>query len=160
LILNFITRLAAAWIALGAVAKLAARPVVSLPAVLAVLGLPAPVTYRVVLMVELTVAVVGLTRPRDGWALVASLLLAFCGILAIGVANGDPACVCLGALRWLGLPMMLLTDSILLCGVIAARLGSHRRAYRQVPQAIVLGLVLAVPFVVAVLAKGAVYGSR
>ena len=116
-----IVRLAAAWVLLGALAKLFGGTPADLPAPLRELAWPDDVSFGAVIAVELAVGAVAWLRPRAGWAPLALLLAAFTALAGQAVADGATSCGCFGSAIPIAPGVVLAVDVALLVALLACR---------------------------------------
>jgi hypothetical protein len=111
----------AAWVLTGAVFKLFWGTPALLPKVVRALPLELGATYNLAIGIELAIASVALARPRWGWWMQAALLLVFDVVLTTQIAAGETNCGCFGSKLEVDPRVMMVVDSALLVGLLAAR---------------------------------------
>lgn len=114
-------RLAAAWIALGALFKLFVGSPNDLPPIVREFVLGPTLTFRLAIAIELSIALPALLLPRRLWGLVALQLGVFCAILVPLIASGAKSCGCFGSKVTLPPWAMLAIDGGLLAAILLAR---------------------------------------
>lgn len=115
-------RLAALWLALGALAKLLFGTPALLPEVIRThtpisLGL----TYTLVIGIELALVALCFLRPRQAWPALAALFCFFEFVLATQIAAGAENCGCFGDGLHVSPKLMAAVDSLLLLALLASR---------------------------------------
>jgi hypothetical protein len=116
-----LVRLAAAWIALGALFKLFVGSPNDLPPMVREFVLGPTLTFRLAIAIELSIALPALLLPRRLWGLVALQLGVFCAILVPLIASGAKSCGCFGSKVPIPPWVMLLVDGGLLAAILLAR---------------------------------------
>lgn len=116
-----LVRLAAAWIALGALFKLFVGSPNDLPPMVREFVLGPTLTFRLAIAIELSIALPALLLPRRLWGLVALQLSVFCAILVPLIASGAKSCGCFGSKVPIPPWVMLLIDGGLLAAILLAR---------------------------------------
>lgn len=116
-----LVRLAAAWIALGALFKLFVGSPNDLPPIVREFVLGPSLTFRLAIAIELSIALPALLMPRRVWGLVALQLGVFCAILVPLIASGAKSCGCFGSKVTLPPWAMLAIDGSLLTAILLAR---------------------------------------
>lgn len=126
-------RLAAAWIALGALFKLFVGSPNDLPPMVREFVLGPTLTFRLAIAIELSIALPALLLPRRLWGLVALQLGVFSAILVPLIASGAKSCGCFGSKVALPPWVMLVIDGGLLVAILLTR--PWRGARYEVPEA-------------------------
>jgi len=149
-------RLAALWVAAGALFKLFAGTPNDLPPVVRGLGLDPDLIFRLAIAVELTVVFAVLLRPRRSWPLIVALFLVFDVVLALLVGllvrgggvtlfaalfSPDVSCGCFGSTVTIPPGVMMSIDSALLVLVLASR--PWRAGLRPLAPVWVAGVLIA-----------------
>lgn len=114
-------RLAAAWIALGALFKLFVGSPNDLPPLVREFFLGPTLTFRLAIAIELSIALPALLLPRRLWGLVALQLAVFCAILVPLIASGAKSCGCFGSKVAVPPWAMLAIDGTLLAAIVLLR---------------------------------------
>ncbi len=145
----FGVRLAAVFIAAGALFKLFGSPNDIPPIVHEIVG-DKLLAYRLAITIELGVAALGLLWPRIGWPLVAATFVAFDAVLVVLIAEGTESCGCFGKRLKIDPSTMLAIDTALLVLTLALRPWRSARRPLVHPALVGLALVaaLATPWIV------------
>jgi hypothetical protein len=114
-------RLAAAWIALGALFKLFVGSPNDLPPLVREFFLGPTLTFRLAIAIELSIALPALLLPRRLWGLVALQLAVFCAILVPLILSGAKSCGCFGSKVAIPPWAMLAIDGTLLAAIVLLR---------------------------------------
>jgi len=156
-------RLAALWVAAGALFKLFAGTPNDLPPVVQQLAIGRDLTFRLAIAAELTVVFAVLLRPRWSWPLIVALFAAFDVVLALLVGllvreegvtllaalfSPDVSCGCFGSTITIPPGVMMSIDSALCLLVLAGRpwrAGLRPLAPAWVP-AVLIAAGIAAPF--------------
>ena len=124
-----VIRVAAAYVLVGAVAKVFWGAPSDLPqALLHAVPLDPEVLFDLVIAVELLCAVMALVAPRLGWPIVAAVLIGFIGVLVQQLRAGELSCGCFGTAVTAPAWLMLSIDSVALLGVILIQPWSSLRS--------------------------------
>ena len=111
----------AAWVLLGAIFKLFWGNPALLPEIVRRVPLALGTVYSLAIGIELAIAFVALVKPRWGWWLQVALLVVFDFVLTTQIAAGDTNCGCFGTRLHVKPWVMMVIDSALLAGLLAAR---------------------------------------
>lgn len=111
----------ALWLLAGALFKLLRGTPQDLPRLVRDLPLELGLTYKLVVSAELCVGLLALLRPRQGWPVLALVLVLFDVILGRQIAAGEASCGCFG--KDFPIPPwgMMVIDSALLAALLATR---------------------------------------
>lgn len=142
-------RLAALWIALGALFKLCVGSPNDLPPLVREFFLGPTLTFQLAIAIELSIALPALLLPRRLWGLVVLQLGVFCAILVPLIASGAKSCGCFGSKIPMPPWVMLAIDGGLLAAILLSRpwRGERGGVRFLVPIAIALLLAWIAPFV-------------
>ncbi|MFT7668110.1 MAG: hypothetical protein ACI8X5_000797 [Planctomycetota bacterium] len=114
-------RLAALWVAAGALFKLIAGSPADLPAVLHDLPIEVSLFFKIAIGIELAIVCTALLRPTWGWLALVALFAVFDVVLAIVMASGAESCGCFGSSVTIAPWVMMAIDTLLLLGILASR---------------------------------------
>lgn len=136
-------RLAAAWIALGALFKLFVGSPNDLPPMVREFFLGPTLTFRLAIAIELSIALPALLLPRRLWGLVALQLAVFCAILVPLMLSGAKSCGCFGSKVAMPPWAMLAIDGTLLAAILFLRPWKIEQRGVRFPVPIALTLLFA-----------------
>lgn len=114
-------RLAALWVAAGALFKLFAGSPADLPAILHELPMETALVFKLAIGIELSIVCAALLRPALGWLPIVALFAVFDVILAYVMSSGAESCGCFGSSITIAPWMMMLIDTVLLLAVLASK---------------------------------------
>jgi hypothetical protein len=147
----FTVRLAAIWVAAGALFKLLAGSPADLPAVLHELPLEGALFFKLAIGIELAIVWIALLRPTIGWLPIVALFAVFDVILALVMNSGAESCGCFGSSVTIAPWVMMTIDSVLLLAVLLSRpWKSEAKGIGPallVPVLVVASLVLPFPYI-------------
>jgi len=147
----FTVRLAALWVAAGALFKLLAGSPADLPQVLHELPLDVALVFKGAIGIELAIVCAALLRPTLGWLPMVLLFAVFDAVLVPIIASGAESCGCFGSSVTIPPEVMLTIDSVLLLGILLGRPWKSKAASYGpawlVPALALVCLVLPFPYI-------------
>jgi hypothetical protein len=114
-------RLAAVWVAAGALFKLLAGTPNDLPPVLHGLPVSIDLFFKLAVGIELAIVCTAILRPKLAWIPLVGLFTVFDVILAISLAGGEESCGCFGSSITIPPAVMMAIDSLLLLGILFSK---------------------------------------
>lgn len=144
-------RVAAVWLAAGALFKLFAGTPADLPAVLHDLPIPTDLFFKLAIGIELSIVCAAVLRPRLAWLPMAGLFLVFDAVLAVALSQGAESCGCFGSSVTIPPAVMMGIDSALLVAILLTRPWSSTSAglgpAPLLPVLVAASLVLPFPYI-------------
>ncbi len=114
-------RLAAIWVAAGALFKLFAGSPNDLPPVLHDLPLSIDLFFKLAIGIELTLVCLAFLKPKLAWLPMAGMFVVFEIILAISLSGGEESCGCFGSSITIPPEVMMAIDSVLLIALLITK---------------------------------------
>ncbi len=114
-------RLAALWVAAGALFKLFAGTPADLPKVLHELPIGVELFFKLAIGIELAIVFTALLKPKLGWLPLAALFVVFDVVLAIALSAGAESCGCFGSSITIPPQVMMGIDTVLLIAILATK---------------------------------------
>ena len=131
--MRVVTRLVGLWILAGATMKLLYGTPADLPALAREGPLSLSLTFKLIIAIELVVGILALLRPSIGWVPALALLLAFIGVLAVQVSQGEASCGCFGGSIQVKPSSMLAIDVGMLLLLVVSQPWRRQRRRLEVP---------------------------
>ncbi len=120
------TRLAALWLATGALFKLfAGSPKLLPPLIVEQTPFDLDLTFRLAVAAELALVALAMLRPRAGWPFIVLIFAFFEVILVDQASRGAESCGCLGDAVKMSPTTMMAIDGVLLALVLLSRPWKH-----------------------------------
>ena len=142
-------RVAALWLAAGALFKLFAGTPADLPPVLHDLPISSDLFFKLAIGIELSLVGLAFLRPRLAWLPMVAMFLVFDAILAMVLSSGAESCGCFGSSITIPPAVMMGIDSVLLVGILLTRpwKSEAKGLGPAVALPALLAVVLVLPFV-------------